>query len=196
MRPWTATALLAAGMVVGCMANGPATTAQPPQPTTPPRTSVGSPPGGPAAHPALLPLLLDRSDLRMGLTVQFSRIPAPEEISELRLTAGLVHVVLALDAWPAGYDALAALDLLPQESDLLVLLPGYPPSRGAAEAWNLLRVRTRLVLLVPDAPPSLSVVRDLNAMRGLERVIAEVDPPSRAGFERLQRPLSFLRVVE
>lgn len=153
-------------------------------------------PLAPATHPTFLPLLLDRSDLRMGLTVQFSRIPAAEEVSELRLTAGLVHVVLALDAWPAGYDALAALDLLPQESDLLVLLPGYPPSRGAAEAWNLLRVRARLVLLVPDAPPSLSVVQDLNAMRGLERVIAEVDPPSRAGFERLQRPLSFLRVVE
>ena len=132
----------------------------------------------------------------MGLTVQFSRIPAPEEISELRLTAGLAHVVLALDAWPAGYDALAALDLLPQESDVIVLLPGYPPSREAAEAWNLFRARLRLVLLVPDAPPSLSVVQDLNAMRGLERVIAEVDPPSRAGFERLQRPLSFLRVVE
>jgi len=155
----------------------------------------GAPPT-PAAHPTLLPLLLDRSDLRMGLTVQFSRIPAPEEISELRLTAGLVHVVLALDAWPAGYDALTALDLLPQESDVIVLLPGYPPSREAAGAWNLVRARLRLVLLVPDAPPSLSVVQDLNAMRGLERVIAEVDPPSRAGFERLQRPLSFLRVVE
>jgi hypothetical protein len=40
------------------------------------------------------------------------------------------------------------------------------------------------------------VVQDLNAMRGLERVVADVDPPSRAGFERLQRPLSFRRLVD
>ena len=37
------------------------------------------------------------------------------------------------------------------------------------------------------------VVQDLNAMRSLERVIAEMELPSRSGFERLQRPLSFLR---
>jgi hypothetical protein len=39
-------------------------------------------------------------------------------------------------------------------------------------------------------------VQDLNGMRVLERVVADVDPPSRAGFERLQRPLSFRRIVE
>jgi len=38
-------------------------------------------------------------------------------------------------------------------------------------------------------------VADLNGMRGLERVIAEIDDPSRAGFERLQRPLGFRRVM-
>ena len=52
MKPWTTTALLAAGMVVGCMANGPATTAQPPQPVAPPPASATLPPGGPSAHPA------------------------------------------------------------------------------------------------------------------------------------------------
>ena len=196
MRPWTATALLAAGMVVGCMANGPATTAQPPQPVTPPPATAAAPPGDPATHTTLLPLILDRSDLRIGVTVQFTRIPEADEIGDLRQTAGLAHVVLALDAWPANYEALAALDLLPPESDVIVLLRGYPPSREAAEAWNLVRARLRLVLLVPGAPPSPTVVQDLNTMRALERVIAEVDPPSRAGFERLQRPLSFLRVVE
>ena len=196
MRPWTATALLAAGMVVGCMANGPATTAQPPQPATPPPASSDRSPGAPAAHPALLPLILDRSDLRIGVTVQFTRIPEADEIGDLLQTAGLAHVVLALDDWPESYEALTALDLLPPESDVIVLLRGYPPSRAAAEAWNLVRTRLRLVLLVPDAPPSLTVVEDLNTMRALERVIAEVDPPSRAGFERLQRPLSFLRIVE
>jgi hypothetical protein len=195
MRPWTATALLAAGMVVGCMANGPATTAQPPRPANPPPASTTLPPAGPATRPALLPLILDRSDLRIGVTVQFARIPGPDEIGDLRQTAGLAHVVLALDAWPESYEALTALDLLPPESDVIVLLRGYPPSRSAAEAWNLVSARLRLVLLVPDAPPSIAVVQDLNTMRALERVIAEVDPPSRAGFERLQRPLSFLRVM-
>jgi hypothetical protein len=196
MRPWTATALLAAGLVAGCMANGPATIAQPPRPITPPPASSALPPGGTTAHPTLLPLILDRSDLRIGVTVQFTRIPEADEIGDLQQTAGLAHVVLALDTWPESYEALTALDLLPPESDVIVLLRGYPPSREAAEAWNLVRARLRLVLLVPDAPPSLTVVQDLNAMRGLERVIAEVDPPSRAGFERLQRPLSFLRIME
>lgn len=196
MRLWTATALLAAGMVVGCMANGPASTAQPPQPATPPPASSGRPPGGPATRATLLPLILDRSDLRIGVTVQYTRIPEADEISDLLQTAGLAHVVLALDTWPESYEALTALDLLPPESDVIVLLRGYPPSRAAAEAWNLVRARLRMVLLVPDAPPSLTVVQDLNTMRSLERVIAEVDPPSRAGFERLQRPLSFLRIVE
>lgn len=196
MRPWSAIALLAAGMLIGCMANGPATTAQPPRPTPAQPPAAARPPGGPAAGRAILPLILDRSDLRIGVTVQFARIPTPEEIGDLRQTAGLAHVVLALDAWPAGYEALTVLDLLPQEADVIVLLPGFPPSREAAEAWNLVRARLRLVLLVPEAPPSPTVVQDLNAMRALERVIAEVDPPSRAGFERLQRPLSFLKVVE
>jgi len=153
-------------------------------------------PPAPGMGPTVLPLLLDRGDLRMGLTVQFPRLPAEDEIAELRATAGLVHVVLALTAWPADYAAIATLDLLPQESDVIVLLQGYPPSREAADAWNLLRARVRIVLLVPDAPPSIAAVQDLNGMRGLDRVIAEVDPPSRAGFERLQRPLSFLRFVE
>jgi hypothetical protein len=150
----------------------------------------------PAPPPAVVPLLLDRSDLRMGLTVQFPRLPDAGEIAELRVTPGLVHVVLALEAWPEGYGALADLDLLPPECDVIVLLRGYPPSRQAAEAWNLLRARVRLVLLVDGAPPSTSVVQDLNSLRGLERVVAELDPPTRAGFERLQRPLSFLRIVE
>ena len=32
-------------------------------------------------------------------------------------------------------------------------------------------------------------------MRYLERVIAQMDEPSRIGFDRLQRPLSFRKVV-
>ena len=45
-------------------------------------------------------------------------------------------------------------------------------------------------------PPDVGLVQDLNAMRGLERVIVDLDVPSRSGFERLQRPLSFRRIVE
>jgi len=76
------------------------------------------------------------------------------------------------------------------------VLPGYPPSREAAEAWNLVNARLRMIVVVTTPPPSIGVVGDLNTMRGLERVIAELDQPSRSGFERLQRPLSFRKVVE
>jgi hypothetical protein len=193
MRPWTAIAVFAAGTVVGCMADGPVTTAQPPQPATPPPVSAAGTPG--ESPRTLLPLILDRSDLRLGQTVQFARVPTAEEVGELRQTASLAHVVLALGDWPAGYEELMPLDLLPPETDVIVLLAGYPPSREAAAAWNLVHARLRLVLLVPGPPPSLTMVQDLNGLRPLERVIAEVDPPSRAGFERLQRPLSFLKLV-
>jgi hypothetical protein len=196
MKPWTIFALLAAGMAAGCMASGPATTAQP-SPSSgglPPSTTTAPPyaaTGGPGA-----PLILDRTDLRMGVTVQFSRLPTLAEINELRQTAGLAHVVLALPDWPADYETLMVLGQLPPETDAIVVLPGYPPSRQAAAAWNLVQARMRIVLLVPGPPPSPTVTADLNGMRGLERVIAQIDPPSRAGFERLQRPLSFRKVVE
>jgi hypothetical protein len=186
MRFLSITALLAAGMIVGCMASGPATTAQPP----------GSAPEPPPSGLRAVPLVLDRGDLRIGLTVQFSRLPTPAEINDLRFREGLAHVVLALDEWPSDYEPLIVLGQLPPEADVIVLLPGYPPSRQAAEAWNLVQARLRLVLLVPGPPPSPSVAHDLNTMRGLERVIAEMEVPSRAGFERLQRPLSFRWVMD
>lgn len=77
----------------------------------------------------------------------------------------------------------------------MVVLRGYPPSRGAAELWNLLGAPVRLVLLVPGPPTDPGVLMDLNVMRHLDRVIAEMDVPARTGFERLQRPLSFRKVV-
>jgi len=76
------------------------------------------------------------------------------------------------------------------------VLPGYPPSREAAEAWNYVNARLRLVVVVPGPPPNSTVANDLNAMRYLERVVAQMDEPSRSGFERLQRPLSFRRIME
>jgi len=195
MKPWTTLALLAAALPAGCMAGGPATTAQPsPSPGGPPPPTTAPPY---AAMGGLgVPLILDRTDLRMGVSVQFSRLPTLAEINELRQTAGLAHVVLALPDWPADYETLMMLGQLPPETDAIVVLPGYPPSRQAAEAWNLVQTRLRIVLLVAGPPPSPTVVADLNGMRGLERVIAQIDPPSRAGFERLQRPLSFRKLVE
>jgi len=189
MRIWTAAALLATGLAAGCMAAGPLSTAQPVPPEAPAEARTA-----PTARS--VPLVLDRTDLSLGVTVQYSRLPTAEELSDLRLTAGLVRIVLALPEWPTDYEPLMVLNQLPPQTDVLVVLPGYPPSRAAAEAWNLVGARPRLVLVVDRPPPSLAVVQDLNGMRGLERLIADVDPPSRAGFERLQRPLSFRRLVD
>ncbi len=188
MRPWTAIALFAAGALAGCMANGPATTAQPSSPPAP------SP--APTSASACTPLVLDRNDVRLGVTVHFSRLPTPVEINDLRQTWGLAHLVLTLPDWPADYETLMPLGQLPPETDAIVVLSGYPPSREAVEAWNLVQANLRIVLLVDNPPPSSAVIADLNEMRGLERVVARIDPPSRAGFERLQRPLSFRKIVE
>ncbi len=201
MKAWPFTAVFAAGLVVGCMAGGPPLTAQSPpagrpaQPSTVPSATPGMSSGnhGPAYG---TPLILDRTDLRLGTTVQFGRIPNLGELNDLQQLPALAHLVLALPAWPATYAELQALEQLPYEADVIVVLPGYPPSREAAEAWNLLNARVRLVMVVDAPPASNTVVADLNAMRGLERVIAQTDYPSRTGFERLQRPLSFRKVVE
>lgn len=202
MRILKPAALLAAGMLAGCMAGGPVTTAQTPPPE--PRSPLGSPFSDRYGRDDGVgtPLVIDRTDLGLGTTVQFARVPTASEIHDLAqlarqsFTPMLAHVVLALPAWPRDYEPLAVLNQLPDRTDVIVVLPGYPPSREAAEAWNYLNARLRLVLVVAGPPPSPGVVQDLNAMRHLERVIARMDEPSRAGFERLQRPLSFRKVVE
>lgn len=141
------------------------------------------------------PLIMDRADLRLGVTVQFNRFPSTTELYDLRQVTGLAHVLIALPAWPADYAPLQVLNQVPEESDVIVLLPGYPPSRESAEAWNLLSTRLRIVVIVDGPPPNNGVVADLNAIRALERVIAQMDDPQRSGFERLQRPLSFRKVM-
>jgi hypothetical protein len=145
---------------------------------------------------AAAPLVIDRTDLRIGTTVHFGRVPTASELYDLAQLPALAHLVLALPGWPADYAALESLGRTPSEADVIVVLPGYPPTRTAAEAWNLVSARLRLIVVVQDPPPSNSVVSDLNTMRGLERVIFESDQPARTGFERLQRPLSFRKVVE
>jgi hypothetical protein len=188
MKTLRAFSLVVAGAVLGCMAAGPPLTADGPEPEGP----LGSPfadVGGGGALGA--PLILDRSDMGFGTTVHFDRMPTAAELHDLHLVEYLQHVVVALPAWPAEYAKVEVLNGAPSDVDILVVMPGYPESRAAADAWNYLQARVRVVLLVPGPPERPGVLSDLNAMRQLERVIVQTEAPSRAGFERLQRPLSF-----
>jgi hypothetical protein len=195
MKPWTIAAIFAAGVLVGCMTASPPIGAQSPPPE---RSPAGSPFSD--RHMGVYglgtPLLIDRTDLRIGTTIQFDRVPTAGELHDAAQTAGLAHIVLSLPSWPAEFGPLQVLDQTPPEADVVVVLPGYPPNRAAAQVWNYLNTRLRIVAVVAGPPPSTAVVADLNTMRGLERVIAQMDEPSRSGFELLQRPLSFRKVVE
>jgi len=158
--------------------------------------------GGDAPAPAPAPasglggavLLIDRNDLRLGTTVQFDRVPTNQELYDLVFATGVARLLLVLDHWP-DYEALQSLDRAPEGIEIVAVLQGYPPSRGASGAWDLLHVRPRLVVVVDGPPGSLGLIDDLNELRGLDRVIARMAQPSRDGFERLQRPLSFWKVV-
>jgi hypothetical protein len=193
MKAWVIGVTFAAGAVLGCAAGS-----LPPAAEAPPASPLGSPFGDRRMGFASIayPLLLDRTDLRLGTTVQFTRIPTLTELHDLMNVLALQHVVITLPLWPKEYSPLDVLNQLPSETDVIVVLAGYPPSREAAEAWNIVQARLRLVVVVTEAPPSAGVVADLNAMRGLERVVAQMDDPRRSGFERLQRPLSFRKLVE
>lgn len=196
MKPWTFATVFVAGALAGCMAAGPPIGAQ--SPPGEPRSPLGSPFSDRrmGVNDLGTPLLIDRTDLSIGTTVQFNRLPTASELHDAAQTPGLAHIVLSLSYWPADLEALQALNLTPQEADVIVVLPGYPPNRAAAQVWNYVSARLRIVAVVPGAPPSSAIIGDLNTMRGLERVIAQMDEPSRSGFERLQRPLSFRKVVE
>ena len=194
---WKIAAVFAAGLAVGCAANGPSTTAKPASPAE--KSPLGSPFSertGSLAASLQTPLLIDRADLRIGTTVQFDHVPTASELNDLNQLLGLAHVVLSLPTWPDNLDQLKALDYLPQETDVIVILPDYPPSRAAAEAWNYLGSRIRMIVVVDKPPVSTAPVNDLNTMRHLERVIAQLDDPQRTGFERLQAPLSFRKIVQ
>jgi hypothetical protein len=198
MRSWIVPAAfatgLAAGLVAGCATQGPAVGADG---AAAPARVLGSPFSDRRLGVGTGdPLIIDRTDLRIGTTVQFRRLPTESEIHDLSNELGLVRVVIALPDWPRGYEPLEPLNRLPEEADVVVVLPGYPPSREAAEAWNYLGPRMRLVVVAVGPPPSPGVIADLNAMRHLERVIADLEVPARTGFERLQRPLSFRRIME
>jgi hypothetical protein len=191
MRTWAFGLTFAAGALLGCAASAPPPAAEPPP-------QLGSPFSDKRMGFASIdyPLLLDRTDFRLGTTVQFKRIPTLTELHDLTNVPALQHVLITLPTWPLQYAPLDILNQIPTETDVIVVLPGYPPSRAAAEAWNLVQAHLRIVVVVPGEPPGATVIADLNTMRGLERVVAQMDEPNRYGFERLQRPLSFRKLVE
>ena len=190
MRRIEIAALLALGMMVGCM------TAAPPPGAQPPSGSTSGEPGANLAAP--LPsgvLVLDRTDLSLGTTVEFHRLPGATELQDAAEQFAIRHVVVTLPAWPQSGIEMPRFGLLPPEADAIVILPGYPPDRAAIAAWNYVAGPIRLVMIVDGPPVSSVTLDDLNTMRHLERVVARMERPSRAGFERLQRPLSFMRTV-
>jgi len=160
------------------------------------QATAPAPPEPRAPGRPFLPLVLDAAEFGFGASIVYGRLPDQRDLNDIANIAGVQHVVVSLSEWPSGYDALQPLaqSHLPEGSDLLVILPGYPPTHAAAEAWNYLHVPLRIVMVVEGPPANRGAIDELNRIRGLERVIADVEEPSRSGFERLQRPLSF-RVI-
>ena len=142
--------------------------------------------------PLCAPLLLD-SDYGFGTHVVMRRLPNAADLNELAYVTGLRQVLVALPEWPSGYAALRPLQqsVIPEGAEIVVLLPGWPPTREALAAWNLVGGPLRVILVVDGPPADRALIAELNRMRPLERVIAQMEHPSRSGFERLQRPLSF-----
>ncbi len=124
------------------------------------------------------------------------RLPTAADLEDLNFMSGLHQLVLALPEWPASYSMLKPLQqaILPEGAEIVVLLPGWPPTHEALDAWNLVGGALRLIVIVDGPPTDRALITEMNHVRPLERVIAQMDRPSRSGFERLQRPLSF-RVV-
>ncbi|MBI1795749.1 MAG: hypothetical protein HYR74_01725 [Candidatus Eisenbacteria bacterium] len=193
MKIRSITLAFSAGAIAGCMAGGAPSGAQSPAP--PPSSSSAAPERRAGALDIGTPLVIDRMDTRIGTTVQFDRIPNASELHDATEVPGLAHVVLSLDGWPTDFAPLQGLDQLPEGADMIVVIPGYPPSTAVAQIWNYLNTRVRIVVVVPGPPPSPALIAGLNTLRGLERVIVQNDDPSRAGFEYLQRPLGFRKLV-
>ncbi|MGH7742676.1 MAG: hypothetical protein ACRENS_11735, partial [Candidatus Eiseniibacteriota bacterium] len=154
-------ALLALGALAGCMAGSPAPSAGPAAPI---RSGSAQADGGEfAVAPAVAaPLLLDRTDLTMGTTVEFHHLPSVVELQDASDQFALRHVVVVLPGWPQLNADLSRFAALPPEADAIVILPGYPPDRSALDAWNLAHGRIRLVVVVDGPPPDSIQLDDLN----------------------------------
>jgi hypothetical protein len=180
---------LPALLAVSLLACAPSVPAGGPPPAPPSSAPIGR---FDSDDPMCAPLLLD-NDLGFGTHVVMRRLPTAVDMDELSFITGLRQVVVALPAWPESYDELRPIQqaILPGGAQLVVLLPGWPPTREALGAWNLLTGAPRVILLVDGPPADRALITEINRMRALERVIAQMEHPSRSGFERLQRPLSF-----
>jgi len=193
MRKLEICTLLLIGALAGCMTAAPMPEAGPTAP------DGGHPaddmPAGSAGVNAA-PLILDRTDLALGTTVEFHHLPSPVELSDAVDQFALRHIVVVLPGWPQLSADLSRFSALPPEADAIVILPDYPPDRTALDAWNYARGRVRLIVVVDGPPRSPAQLDDLNTLRSLERVVARMPHPSRSGFERLQRPLSFVTAVD
>lgn len=181
------------GIVVGCVSSGPPAPAQPPMVPIA-GDSAATAPVVVRPESCFMPLMLDRTDTRMGTTVYFDRVPTAAEVHDLWTVAGLTTVVLALNEWPREFEKLQGLERIPGGTTLLIVLRGYPPNASSIDVWSYLSVPARVIVVLDGPPKNQGLIADLNAMRQLERVIVEMEYPSRSGLERLQRPLSF-RVV-
>src|SRR5262245_36430171 len=149
---------LIAGALAGCMAAGPPIGAQTPPPDR--HSPLGSPfsDGRMGVYGLGTPLIIDRTDLAIGTTVHFDRIPQASELHDATRTLGLAHVVIALPHWPDDPEPLQALNQTPEEADIIVVLPGFPPNRAAAQVWNYVNARLRIVAVVPGPPESSGII--------------------------------------
>jgi hypothetical protein len=141
------------------------------------------------------PLLIEQ-DFGFGTHVVIRRLPTAADLVNMTYITGLRQVLLALPAWPQTYAELKPLQdvILPEGAEIVVLLPGWPPNHEAIGAWNLVSANLRLIMVVDGPPADRAMIDELNHTRALERVIAQMREPSRSGFERLQRPLSYRMV--
>ncbi len=171
----------------GAPEGGPATAQAPPAASMPAAPRESDP-----DDPLCAPLLLD-ADPGFGTHVVMRRLPNAADLEELRFVSGLRQVLVALPEWPATYAELRPMQqsILPEGAELVILLPGWPPTREALGAWNLVSGALRIIIVVDGPPGDRALITELNRVRSLERVIAQMEHPSRSGFERLQRPLSF-----
>src|SRR5262249_3293549 len=133
---------------------------------------------------ALCAPLLIEPDYGFGTSVVMRRLPNTADFEDLNFVTGLRQVLVALPEWPASYAELKPLQqaILPEGTELVVLLPGWPPTREALGAWNMIGGNLRLILVVDGPPGDRALITELNHMRSLERVIAQMEHPARTGF--------------
>lgn len=173
-------------------ARGPSAAEVPPARAQAPLPDAATAPGSSIDDALCAPLLLD-NDYAFGAQVVMRRLPTAADLQDFHYVSGVRQVLIALAEWPASYAELRPLQeaIRPDGVELVVLLQGWPPTREALGAWNLVGGALRIIMVVDGPPTDRALIAELNRLRPLERVIAQMREPTRTGFERLQRPLSF-----